>query len=199
MNDDLQRLWIRLTTDRRKFTAMCVLAVVGLLLWARLLLLNDVPRTGLAKPVDATQSAAAPTSETTEPHKSDRPSIESAPVVYLDSSTDLARNFFAAPETMFPQTEQAAPVDDVAPKSQTDTPEDPVEAEHQRVAAIEAQASKLHLDSLILGNTPAAVINNRVVREGGQVDGFVLERVLKRSVILAKDQVRVELKMDTPS
>jgi len=37
-----------------------------------------------------------------------------------------------------------------------------------------------------------------VVREGGQVDGFVLERVLKRSVILAKDRVRVELKMDTP-
>jgi len=198
VNEELQRFWIRLTADRRKFSAMCVLGVVGLLLWARLLLLNDVPRTGLAEPVKDAASIAGTTSETKEPGKTDRPSIESAPIVYLDASTQLARNFFAAPKSMFPQTEQAAPVHDVTPKSQTDTPEDPVEAEHRRVAAIEALASKLHLDSLILGNAPAAVINNRVVREGGQVDGFVLERVPKRSVILAKDRVRVELKMDTP-
>lgn len=198
MNEDLQRFWIRLTADRRKFSAMCALAAVGLLLWARLLLLHDVPRTGLAEPIPAAEGATASTSETNEPRKVDRPSIESAPVVYLDASTQLARNIFAAPKSMFPQTEQAASVDDVTPKSQTDTPEDPVEAEHLRVAAIEGQASKLHLDSLILGNAPAAVINNRVVRQGGRVDGFVLERVLKRSVILTKDRVRVELKMDTP-
>ena len=198
MNEDLQRLWIRVTADRRKFSAMCVLAVIGLLLWARLLLLHDVPRVGLAEPVSTVKGAGAATSETNEPDTNDRPSIETATVVYLDASTQLARNIFAAPESMFSQTEQAVPVDDVTPKSQTDTPEDPVEAEHRRIAAIEAQALKLHLDSLILGNAPAAVINNRVVREGGQVDGFVLERVLKRSVILAKDRVRVELKMDTP-
>ena len=198
MNEDLQRLWIRVTADRRKFGAMCGLAVVGLLLWARLLLLHDVPRVGLAEPTNSTQGAAAATSETKEPAKSDRPSIETAPLVYLDASTQLARNFFAAPMSMFPQTAQAASVDDVAPKSQTDTPEDSVETEHQRVVAIEAHASKLHLDSLILGAAPAAVINDRVVRQGGLVDGFVLERVLKRSVILVKDRVRVELKMDTP-
>lgn len=198
MNEDMQRLWIRMTSDRRKFSIMCGLAVVGLLLWARLLLLNDVPRTGLADPIGSASTATTPTSETNEAKKQDRPSIESAPVVYLDASTRLARNFFKVPEAMFPQTEQAAPVHDTAPKSQTDTPEDSVEAERQRVGAIEAEAAKLRLGSLILGAAPAAVINGRVVREGGHIDGFRLERVLKRSVILLKDQVRVELKMDTP-
>lgn len=198
MNEDLQRLWIRMTSDRRKFSAMCVLAVVGLLLWARLLLLNDVPRTGLAEPNETTLDTTTGTSETNATGKANRPSIESASVVYLDASTELARNFFKVPEAMFPQTEQATPVDDTTPKSQTDTPEDPVEAERLRVGGIEAEAASLRLGSLILGAAPAAVINDRVVREGGQVDGFVLERVLKRSVILIKDQVRVELKMDTP-
>ncbi len=187
-----------MTSDRRKFSAMCVLAVVGLLLWARLLLLNDVPRTGLAEPNETTLDTTTGTSETNATGKANRPSIESASVVYLDASTELARNFFKVPEAMFPQTEQATPVDDTTPKSQTDTPEDPVEAERLRVGGIEAEAASLRLGSLILGAAPAAVINDRVVREGGQVDGFVLERVLKRSVILIKDQVRVELKMDTP-
>ncbi|MCC6910025.1 MAG: hypothetical protein IT430_18985 [Phycisphaerales bacterium] len=198
MNEDLQRIWIRLSSDRRKFSAMCVLAVVGLLLWARLLLLNDVPRTGLAEPV-AGETAPEPDKSNTPPSgsakSSDRPAIESAPIVYLDSTTDLARNFFRSPEAMFPQTEQAASVDDTAPKSQTDTPEDSPETEQQRIAK---EALTLQLESLILGSAPAAVINDRVVLEGGRIEGFVLERVLKRSVILMKDQVRVELKMDTP-
>lgn len=198
MNEDLQRIWIRLTADRRKFSAMCALGVVGLLLWARLLLLNDVPRTGLAEPAPAAEGASGVTSESEDAAKPNRPSVESAPIVYLDTPTTLARNIFAAPKAMFPQTEQPGAVDDVTPKSQTDTPEDVVKTESQRVEAIRAKAAQLHLDSLILGATPAAVINNRLVREGGQVDGFVLERVLKRSVILVRDQVRVELKMDTP-
>ncbi len=177
---------------------MCVLAVLGLLLWARLLLLNDVPRTGLAEPAPAEAGPApdaskAPASGSAK--ESDRPAIESAPIVYLDSATSLARNFFQAPEAMFPQTEQAASVDDTTPKSQTDTPEDSPETEQQRIGN---EALTLRLESLILGSAPAAVINDRVVLEGGRIEGFVLERVLKRSVILVKDQVRVELKMDTP-
>ena len=194
MNEDFQRLWIRVTTDRRKFGAMCTLAAIGLLLWARLLLLNDVPRTGLAEPANEAGAQAPTPTENSTPGGT-APSIETAPVVYLDSLGTLARNIFAAPEAMFSQPEQSAGVHDVAPKSQSDTPEDSPEAQRLR---IETDAQRLKLGSLILGAAPAAVINDRVVREGGQIEGFVLERVLKRSVILVKDQVRVELKMDTP-
>ncbi len=194
MNEDLQRLWIRLTTDRRRFGAMCTLAAVGLLLWARLLLLQDVPRTGLAEPAEQA-AAALPDAATTHEQAPRRPSIESAPLVYLDSPKSPARNIFAAPQALLSQPEQAAGSDEVAPKSQSETPEDSPETRRQQ---IEREAQGLRLGSLILGAAPAAVINDRVVREGGTISGFVLERVLKRSVILVKDQVRVELKMDTP-
>lgn len=194
MNEDFQRLWIRLTTDRRRFGAMCTLAAVGLLLWARLLLLQDVPRTGLADPPEqagaALAGAGAPAGESPR-----RPSIETAPVVYLDSPESPARNIFAAPQALLSQPEQAAGSVEVAPKSQSETPEDSPETRRQQ---IEREAQGLRLGSLILGAAPAAVINDRVVREGGTIDGFVLERVLKWSVILVKDQVRVEVKMDTP-
>lgn len=197
MNEDLQRLWIRMTADRRKFGAMCALAVVGLLLWARLLLLSDVPRTGLANPADQ-GSAALPAGGGGGESKPARASIETAPVVYLDSLAGPVRNIFAAPKELLSQPVQPDEVRAVAPKSQSDTPEDALDEQRRQVESIEAQAGRLRLSSVIVGASPAAVLNGRVVREGDQIEGFVLERVLKRSVILVKDQVRVEVKMDTP-
>lgn len=197
MNEDLQRLWIRMTADRRKFGAMCALAVVGLLLWARLLLLGDVPRTGLANPADDA-GASLPASGDAAAPKPARASIETAPVVYLDSLAGPARNIFAAPQALLSQPSQPDEVRAVAPKSQSDTPEDSLEEQRRQAESIEARAGRLRLSSVIVGASPAAVLNGRVVREGGEIEGFVLERVLKRSVILMKDQVRVEVKMDTP-
>ena len=46
----IKRLWIQLTADRKRFAALCTCAAAGLLLWARLILVSDMPRTVLADP-----------------------------------------------------------------------------------------------------------------------------------------------------
>jgi hypothetical protein len=44
-----RRLTIQLTADRRKFGVLCTLTALGLLFWARIIVINNLPRTVLAE------------------------------------------------------------------------------------------------------------------------------------------------------
>ncbi len=63
----LARGWIWLTASRRRFSIALSLALVGLLLWSRLIILSNLPRTAVADdeatPPDAVQTTTEDSSD----------------------------------------------------------------------------------------------------------------------------------------
>ena len=45
------------------------------------------------------------------------------------------------------------------------------------------------------GDTPFALINNRVVEKGEEIEGYVLKEVLEKKAILEKEGKRLELRL----
>ena len=54
----LRRLWIQITSDRKRFGVLCAMLVLGLLLWGRIIVTTNLPRTAMA--VDDGLGSAAP-------------------------------------------------------------------------------------------------------------------------------------------
>lgn len=64
-----RRFWTWLNADRKRFSVACLLTLFGLLLWSRLILVSNMPRTAIAddeeevQPDTETPPALAPGSE----------------------------------------------------------------------------------------------------------------------------------------
>jgi hypothetical protein len=172
---------------------MCALGVVGLLLWARLMLLENVTRSGYAQPdsVKSDGAGGAGSADSSRSHVERR-------TLYVDVPETLTRNLFAAPQGMFPQTTQAVVPKSDEPKYETDTPEETVETPRQRAERIRKDAGMLTLESVLLGRTPVAVINGRMLKTGDTIKGFSIEEIRERSVLVRQEDVRVEITMKVP-
>ena len=48
MNEWLQRIWIQLTADKRRFGALVVVVAVGMLFWARIIIISQPPQRAVA-------------------------------------------------------------------------------------------------------------------------------------------------------
>lgn len=195
MNKRLQMIVMEMKHDRKKFAMMCTLFAVGLLLWARLLILQDVPKTGFADPV---HNNTASQTRTIAPEGTENVPFQELPIVYLDTSSQLTRDFFS-PLTLPP----AGPdQDNHVTRSHPNTDDELSEVAgaefRERQEAFKADAERLKLESVILGEVPVAVINGKVLRVGDDIDGFVLEKVSARYVVLRRDEFRVDLKMEQP-
>ncbi|MFG0331361.1 MAG: hypothetical protein ACF8PN_15850 [Phycisphaerales bacterium] len=181
-----------MTADKKKFGVMCGLLGVGLLLWARLLILEDVPRTSFADPA-ATGNATAGAAAT------GAVSLDELPVVEVEASRTLARDLFAPQTEFLAQIGETESTTQPSVNSETDPSEDPSEVERRRVAAITEAAESLRLESLIRGSAPIAIVNGEVLRLGGRIDGFTLISVHDQHIVLEKDGVRVDVEMETPA
>ena len=62
----LKRMWIQLTTDKRRFGLFCAALGIGLLLWARLIVVANIPKHAIAEPSPGT-AAEAPTNNDRRP------------------------------------------------------------------------------------------------------------------------------------
>ncbi|NOG54110.1 MAG: hypothetical protein HND57_07240 [Planctomycetes bacterium] len=189
--------------DKRRLIAVCSLAGVCLLLWARLIFLEKIPRTGYADPEgEGTPPAAQVAGSTGQDAGS---SIEvasgnkgnSKPEIQISLPTTLMRNVFAHPAEFDAELSERLPSRIQAAKSEPDTP-DPIVLERQHADEIQAEAARLNLESIMHGVSPLAIINGRVVRPGEQVDGFELRRVNETSVILSRDGITVRLEINRP-
>lgn len=58
-----------------------------------------------------------------------------------------------------------------------------------------AEAQKLQLQSIIHGRRKGALINNSLYTEGQEVDGFKVDAINPRSVIVSHDEMKFELTM----
>lgn len=66
--------------------------------------------------------------------------------------------------------------------------------EEERAAAF-AAVKTIKLQSVLYGTQRAALMNNKLVQEGAEIDGFTVERISPDSVIVRSGVYRFELKM----
>lgn len=167
----------RVRADRGRFGVLCVLGLIALLLWARIIVIARPPRTAVAEPVVVTAPAQAPASD----------NHGTASTVSLVSVPP--RNPFAVSEADFPSASTDNPVA-AAPTAAPTVAPTPV-----------SPLTGLTLDAVML-NARLAMINGTVVRIGGQVpsaESLQLSEVRARSVILTASGSRYELLIAMPT
>lgn len=195
----LRRFWIQITADRRRFSVLCFAVGMGLLLWARLIVVNNMPRTAMAtENAPASEKPAAKGAKKSQPAKA-APANKTPVRIALDESP--ARDPFVISRKHFPSPTLTAPTDDDQAKSSQKPVDEAERTAAQLEARLHAGMSRLRLEAAMGGLM--AVINGRSYRVGDslQVEGdivFRLEQVGQRSVTISWGDRRFELEMSSP-
>jgi hypothetical protein len=186
-----ERLVAELQADKKKAAMLGVLGLVALVLLVRLVFSGS----------PSTSSAAIANRPGKEPvAKIDGPirplTIKNAPASTRRRNEYLAgmnrtieRDIFVPDPTFFPPEKN--PQKEVTEPKLTSG-----ELEKQRHEAIRKQAKALNLQSTIVGSSPIAVVNGKVLHKGDWMAGFQVIEVKPRSCVVKKDDVLVELKME---
>jgi len=181
----LRRFTISLTTDRRKFGLFCALLALGLLFWARIIVIKNLPRTVMA---DQEQSEVAGSDKSAPGTESDNNHLQ-VRSIKLDLVPE--RDPFQINVAYFPGEQKPDSESGDGRKSAPSTSEDPEQA-----------ISRLHLEAVMQGN-PMAVISGRTYRPGDWIDTdgpnpvrFALVEVKRRSVLLEHEGRQYELRLD---
>jgi hypothetical protein len=198
MSVKLRRLWIQMTSDRKRFGVLCVTIMLGLLLWARIIVVSRMPRMAIANE-----------SATTQPDPKAAPGSGGARArgaTVIDLAAAPARDPFVISPTYFPKPTGGPQLTQEAQKSGDEPAEDPHQAEQLRTAALKAAAEQLRLEAAM--GVSMAVISGKAYRRGdwivanpatrGEPIRFQLAEVRQRSVILETEGRRFELKISTP-
>jgi hypothetical protein len=194
----LRRLWVQLTADRKKFAALCVMVGLGLLLWARLIVISNMPRTALAEE-EASVAAETPAPQATEV-SDNRPTCP----VPVALAFIPQRDPFVISDRHFPKPTSVGDLETEPAKSGAQQAEDPKQAEARLRAQIQALVDQFTLDAA-LSSASLAVIGGRTYQQGARVPApgseqisFTLAEVRQRSVVLVYEGRRFELKMSGP-
>jgi len=189
MNEKIRKILAQVMADRKRFAMFIGLFAVGMLLWGRLLIMRNVPRTAVADP-KAQSVLAALTGDT--PKRVQRVADETGPRVIHATLWDSAqRDLFAIQADLFTPDPEATKVKN--PQDQTQA--QPVDAQALHRAEIAEQAERLKLQSTILGESPRAMINSTLLAPGQQIEGFAVVRIESRRVLVERGGVLIELKM----
>lgn len=205
----MRQLWIQLTTDRRRFGALCAALGVGMLLWARLIVVSRMPRMAVADDAaemvgkvgrpGTSQNGGEPTPTTSTPTASAR-----VPVA-LGLNTKAARDPFVISPRYFPRPPQFAEAGQEAGKSSFKPAEDAIQIEARITAQLAAIAERLRLEAAVTGSL--VVIGGKTYRVGDWVEGsvkggepvrFRLVEVRHRSAVLECNERRFEIQMTSP-
>ncbi|WP_432798082.1 hypothetical protein [Poriferisphaera sp. WC338] len=169
--------------DRKKYGVLIGMFAVGMLLWGRLLL-KEVPRTATAVPAQSVQTVNI-NNETGRALRAKTPHA----VVEVSLPGSLTRNVFEFDANPYRRTSTSDNNGGLAKLASHGADE------AQRIAELRLAASKLFLNSVVLGEKPHAVINGIVVVPGEEIMGFKLSQVSDRMVELTKDGVLLRLRM----
>lgn len=192
----LRTIWIRLTSDKRRFGALCTLIGVGLLLWARLIIVSDLPKMAVAEPGVAEADPGA--------RKAPR---REARIVRVALDGEPGRDPFEIDPTHFPRPIDPTIEADDPSKSRGEADEDPVGVEAATTSRLRALVDRLVLEA-VMPTASLALVDGRRVEEGGTVYAeapggqripFVVAEVRDRSIVLDHEGRRFELKMSGPS
>ena len=187
----LRRLWIQITSDRRRFGLLCAMLTMGMLLWARIIVTSNVPRTAVADP----QRGAV------LPVPGDGSNKRRGPPVPVRLARDTLRDPLAISDADFPRPTVVVHGEQENGKSGPK----PVEDVEQALAAeLWALANRFRLEGVMQGH-PMAVINGRMYQLNDWVPAvdstrhvFRLVEVGNRWVDLECEGHRFRVKMDEP-
>ena len=172
MADLLRQLQARVTADKRKLTVILVLALIGAVLWGRLLL-SGGPDSASAESAAGSAIKALPQPPFDQPADVEGPD---EPAVRVALPDQLPRDLFAGgPE----------------PPAKANFSEKPDKSASDPADAIRAEA--FNLQSVMQGSHPRAMINGQVVAEGERILGFALVKVAERQVVLRKGDREIRL------
>ncbi|MBB6430032.1 hypothetical protein [Algisphaera agarilytica] len=172
LNDLLE--WCK--RDKKQTGMVLGLMAVGMLLWGRLIL-KQAPQTASAddKPAWLVEAEADMNSGPKE-------------VITLAEPPKLERDPFILDPNRYKRTLSEQ---DLVSGAKLD---EGLTDEAKRMAVVDA-AAELQLQSVTLGDVPAAFINGRLIRIGESIEGFELLTCDERSAVLEKQGIRVRLGM----
>lgn len=187
MKIKLNRMWRQATADKKKFGILVTMMTVGLLLWGRLILLEDVPKIATADP-DAAGQTPGPTPEGQPSADSEAmPVLPPLEEVAVTLSEDLPLNLFAFRHNRY----KPLPSEDSADEGSQLTGS----TDDERKRELVELARSLRLQSVIQGNSPAIVINGEVLRVGDSIEGFEIVSFDERSAKLTREGLTFLMKM----
>lgn len=187
MKQKINRAWRQVTADKKKFGILVTMMAVGLLLWGRLILLEDVPKIATADP-----NATAQTDGTTPDGQvlqvtPTGPVLPPLQEVSVTLSEDLPLNLFAFRHNRYkPLPDEESGSNSAQLTGSTDD---------ERKRELVELARSLRLQSVIQGDSPAIVINGEVLRVGDSIEGFELVSFNKRTAKLTREGLTFLLTM----
>jgi hypothetical protein len=196
----LQRLWIRLTSNPRQFWMLCATVAIGMLLWARLIVVSSMPRTAIADDPEgaATDGGVGASEGAVTSGNVLRPAQE----VRLD--TEPERDPFAVNEDFFPKPTQMEVLTAEVDKSDPQGAEDSQQSEARLVVRLQGFVSALELEAA-MPDAAMAIISGTMYRSGDEVvvSGvedvrFRITEIRNRAATLEWQGRFFELKMETP-
>jgi hypothetical protein len=193
----LRRLWIQITSDRKRFGVLCVMLALGLLLWARIIVTANLPRTAMADG-DGPGSGPPPAIAGTA---SDKPL---APPVPVKLARQPHRDPFLISAEHFPKPTPVEVLTHNDPKFGGNGDENTDRANERLIEELTALVDRFTLEAVMQGR-PMAVINGKTYRlyswipaVGNDQIRFQLVEVGHRSVVLQYENHRLRLRMDFP-
>jgi hypothetical protein len=215
MSAAMKRIWIQLTADRKRFGVLCATVGVGLLLWARLIIVSGVSRTamaedgrkpgaeGLAGGAAGAASGGSAASGGEADKRSEKGGTVARETVEVRLWSRSERDPFVISPEHFPRAKSEKEVKGDAGKLPTEPAEDAGQKEARLVARLREVLGTLRLEAA-MGNTMAIIDGKRyVVGESLPLMGkerveFKLQEVRQRSVVLEAEGRRFEVEMSVP-
>ncbi len=195
----LRRFWIQITADRKRFGILCGMLLLGLLLWGRLIVTSDVPRTAVAKPAQTDDPKPAPGVKAAA--SSDKPPPR--PIRVALARTPVRDPLVINPRH-FPKPTSVDILTQDEAKLLGEAAENVREAESRLEEQLQELVDRFKLEAVMRGG-PIAVISgrtyqlhDRVPAVGNDQMEFELVEVRRRSVILECEGRRFEVTMDYP-
>lgn len=200
-----------LAADKRKTAALGVLSIVMMFVWGRLFLQSSGGPTPAVAALSPELVAAVSTSEvetvrrepdSNEPITREVVRARATPVVDIrKADRTLSRDYFSPDWSQF----AAADGGELAASSKQGSPgawqivagSVRRERDRQRREAdgVRRKAAELVLQSTMIGEPSLAVISGRMLHVGDTIEGFVVDGIEPRTVVVRKDGVRVTIHM----
>ncbi len=193
----IRRLWIQIVSDRKRFGLLCAMLAIGLLLWGRIIVTSNLPRTAVADP---SQSGTGSTPASAGPDGADK---HSGPAVQVMLARTPGRDPLVISSRHFPKPTPVVLLGQENPKFGPNGAENGEQADARLTEELGRLVARLKLDGVM--ERTMAVINGRTFRlhswipvgKPGQAL-FQLTEIGHRSVTLACEGRRFRLRMDYP-
>jgi hypothetical protein len=186
-----EKVRLALARDPKRTSVMAGLAVIMLILWGRML---------MGGPAAATASFIRRSVSALTDGPPAQPRLQaSSPVLdwLAKPKAPVSRNLFAIHLDYYARAGDHDKAGDAAVESMNATGDEADQKRERQILLenLQSQASKMKLQTTMMGNPPQAMVNGELVKEGDIIGGFVVVQIQPRRVVIQQDGVVLEIVM----